>query len=158
MLISWLHLVSLTVYVGSLAGLWLVLLPALSALHSHEEQVKLLARSLKLYNPLQTASLGILILSGAFQLTALKAAYRELFLRELGMTLAWKLALSFFLIIFSVYQSMAVAHRFVRRSEQGESFSPQELQSLTRRLRVSSLAILFLAVATIWLGLRLRGA
>lgn len=158
MLISWLHLVSLTVYVGSLAGLWLVLLPALSALQSHEEQVKLLARGLKLYNPLQTASLGILILSGAFQLTDLKAAYRELFLRELGMTLTWKLALAFFLIIFSTYQSMAVAHRFVRRSEQGEPFSPRELQSLTRRLSASSLAILFLAVATIWLGLRLRGA
>jgi len=158
MLISWLHLVSLTVYVGSLAGLWLVLLPALAALQSHEEQVKLLARSLKLYNPLQTASLGILILSGALQLTALKAAYRELFLRELGMTLTWKLTLSFFLIIFSTYQSMGVAHRFVRRSEQGEPFSPQEIQSLTRRLRATSLAILLLAFATIWLGLRLRGA
>jgi len=158
MLISWLHLVSLTVYVGALAGLWFVLLPALAALQSHEQQVKLLARSLKLYNPLQTASLGILILSGALQLTALKAAYRELFLRELGMTLAWKLALSFFLIIFSTYQSMGVAHRFVRRSEQGEPFSPQEIQSLTRRLRASSLVILLLAFATIWLGLRLRGA
>lgn len=158
MLISWLHLASLTVYVGSLAGLWLVLLPALSALQSHEQQVKLLARGLKLYNPLQTASLGILILSGALQLTDLKAAYRELFLRELGMTLTWKLALAFFLIILSTYQSMAVAHRFVRRSEQGEPFSPRELQSLTRRLRASSLVILFLAVATIWLGLRLRGA
>lgn len=158
MLISWLHLVSLTVYVGSLAGLWLVLLPALSAVESHEEQVKLLARSLKLYNPLQTASLGILILSGAFQLTALKAAYRELLLRELGVTLTWKLVLSFFLIIFSTYQSMAVAHRFVRRSEQGKPFSPHELQSLIRRLQMSSLAILFLAAATIWLGLRLQGA
>ncbi len=158
MLISWLHLLSLTVYVGSLAGLWLVLLPALSAVQNHEEQVKLLARSLKLYNPVQTASLGILILSGAFQLTDLKAAYRELFLKELGMTLAWKLVFSFFLIIFSTYQSMAVAHRFVRRSEQGESFSAQELRSLTRRLKISSLAILLLAGATIWLGLRLRGA
>lgn len=158
MLVSWLHLISLAVYMGSLVGLWLMILPALSVVQNHHEQVKLLARSLKLYNPVQTGALGILILSGAFQLTDLKAAYRELFLRELGVTLALKLFLSFILVVFSTYQSMAVAHRFVRRSEQGEAFSPQELQSVARRLKISTFAILLLAGVTIWLGVRLRGA
>lgn len=157
MLISWLHLISLAVYVGSLVGLWLMVLPAVSAVENHEAQVSLLARSLKLYNPLQNGSLGVLVLSGAFQLTDLKAAYRELFLKELGVTLGVKLILSFVLIVFSTYQSMAVAHRFVRRYEGGESFPHQELLSVTKRLRVSTLFMLLLAIVTLWAGVRLRG-
>lgn len=157
MLVSWLHLMSLAVYLGSVVGLWVMLLPALSAIRDPERQARLLARSLKLYNPLQTGALGLLVLSGAFQLTNLKAAYRELFIKELGMRLGLKLILSFVLIVLSIYQSMAVAHRFVRRYEGGEPSSPKELQSLARRLRVSTLSILLLAAITVWLGMRMRG-
>lgn len=155
MLTSWFHLISLAVYLGALVGLWVMILPGLSSAASHQQQVELLTRSLKLYNPVQTAALGVLILSGALQLTELKAAYRELFLRELGLTLSLKLILSFVLVLFSTYQSMGVAHRFVRRSEAGEPCSPEELLSLTRRLKASTLAILFLAIATAWLGVQL---
>lgn len=148
---------SLALYLGSAAGLWVVLLPTLSLVKNHEGQARLLARSLKLYNPLQTGALGLLVLSGALQLTDLKAAYRELFIKEVGVTLGLKLILSFVLIVLSVYQSMAVAHRFVRRYEAGEPFSPQQLQSLSRQLRVTLLPILLLSAMTLWLGVRLRG-
>jgi len=158
MLISWLHLASLAVYLGSLVGLRVMILPALSVVKNHAEQVKLLARSLRLYNPLQIGSLGLLVLSGAFQLTDLKAAYRELFLQELGVILGLKLVFSFVLIVVSTFQSMGVAHRFVRRYEGGESFSPQELHSVTQRLRTSTIVILLLAIITLWLGVQLRGA
>ena len=157
MLISWLHLASLAVYLGSLVGLRVMVLPALSVVKNHAEQVKLLARSLRLYNPLQIGSLGLLVLSGALQLTDLKAAYRELFLKELGVILGLKLVFSFVLIGVSTFQSMGVAHRFVRRYEGGESFSPQELQSVTQRLGTSTLVILLLAIITLWFGVQLRG-
>ena len=158
MLISWLHLISLAAYLGSVVGLWLIVFPALSAVKNHQGQLELLARSLKYYNPFQTGALGVLVLSGAFQLTDLKAAYRELFIKELGVTLGLKLILSFVLIVFSTYQSMAVGHRFVRRYEGGESFSPQELQAVAQRLKATTLTILFLAIITLWLGVQLRGA
>jgi uncharacterized membrane protein len=157
MFTSWLHLMALAAYLGAVAGLWVVLLPSLATAKAHEGQVGLLARGLKRYNPLQSGALGLLVLTGAFQVTDLKAAYRELFIKELGLTLGLKLALSFLLILLSTYQSMAVAHRLVRRYEGGESPSPQELQSMVRRLRVSSLSMLFLAVITLWMGVRLRG-
>ena len=149
---------SLAAYLGSVIGLWLVLLPSLSAIKSHEGQLKLLARSLKLYNPLQTGTLGLLVLSGAFQLTELKATYRELFMKQLGVTLVLKLALSFVLIVLSTYQSMAVAHRFVRRYEGREPLSPQDLQSVARRLRISTHAILLLALMTALVGVWMRGS
>ena len=157
MLISWLHLISLAAYLGSVVGLWCIVVPALSAVSDHEGQLILLARSLKYYNPFQTAALGVLVLSGAFQLTELKAAYRELFIKELGVILGWKLILSFVLIVFSPYQSMAVGHRFWRRYKPGVSFSPQELQAVTRKLKITTLTILLLAVVTLWLGVQLRG-
>jgi len=157
MLSSWLHLTALAVYLGSVVGLSMILLPALSVIQNHEGQMKLLARCLKLYNPLQTGILGLLVLSGALQLTALKATYRELFMKELGVTLGLKLILSFVLILLSVYQSMGVAHRFVRRYEGEEPLSPQELGSVVQRLRVSALSILLLGLLTAWLGMRLRG-
>src|ERR1043165_8352964 len=123
MLNGWLHLIALFAYVGAIVGLPAMLLPAVSTIKSHEDRLALLIGGLKLYNPLQAGSLGILIFTGAFQLTELKAAYRELFAKQLGYNLGMKLLFAFFLIIVSVYQSMGIGHRL--RSEEHTS----ELQS-----------------------------
>ena len=156
MLNAWLHLIALVVYLGAIMGLSLMLLPAMSAIDKHEDKVGFLARALKFHNPLQVGALGILLFSGAFQLTELKAAYRELFVKQLGYDLGIKLLFAFFLVIVSVYQSMGIGHRFVRRYEGGESVTPLELDSVTRRLRSSNWCILLLAVITLWFGLRLH--
>lgn len=155
MLSSWLHVTALVIYLGSLVGLWLIVLPALSAVKNPEERLLMLARGLKLYNPLQIGVLGLLVITGAFQITELKSVYREFFAKELGIILGWKLVASFLLILLGTYQSMGLAHRFVRRYESGESPSDQEFHSLCRRLRTSTIIILPLALIASWLGLRL---
>ena len=156
MLNSWLHMVSLIVYLGAIVGFWAILLPSVSAIEKHDDKVGFLARGLKLYNPLQVGALGILIFTGAFQLTELKAAYRELFVKQLGYQLAVKLTFAFLLVIFSVYQSMGIGHRFVRRHEGCDAVSSQELDSIIRRLKGAHWCILILALITLWLGLGLR--
>src|ERR1044071_4917808 len=156
MLNGWLHLIALFVYLGAIVGLPAMLLPAVKTIERHDARLALLIRGLKLYNPLQVGALGILIFSGAFQLTELKAAYRELFVKQLGYNLSIKLLLAFFVVIFSVYQSMGVGHRFVRRQEGGEPVTPQELENVTRRLRTLNWCIVLLTLATLWFGLRLR--
>lgn len=133
-----------------------MLLPAASALERHESKLEFLARGLKLYNPLQVGALGILLFTGAFQLTDLKAAYRELFVKQLGYTLGLKLFFAFFLVIFSVYQSMGIGHRFVKRYEGGDPVTRGELDSIIRRLKNSNGLILIFALITLWLGLRLQ--
>lgn len=157
MLSSWLHVMALAVYLGAVVGLLAILLPCVSAMKTHEGRAELLARGLKLYNPLQTGALGVLLLSGAFQITELKAVYRGAFAQQLGATLAWKLALAFVLILFSTYQTMGVGLRFVRRQEGGDSFTPQELERTTRRLKVSTYLLLALSAVTVCVGLRLKG-
>jgi uncharacterized membrane protein len=156
MLNSWLHLIALTVYLGAVVGLWVMLLPAATTLQNHDSKVQFLTRGLKLYNPIQVGALGVLLFTGAFQLTDLKAEYRELFARQLGYNLSLKLFVAFFLVLVSVYQAMGIAHRFVKRQEGGDKVTPLEIDTTIRKLKSSNGLILILALITLWLGLRLR--
>lgn len=156
MLYSWLHLIALIVYLGAVLGFWLMLLPSVAILERHEERLQTLTRGLRFYNPLQVGALGVLLFSGAFQLTELKAAYRESFAREIAFNLGIKLFFAFLLVIFSVYQALGVGHRLVRRHEGGEAVSAEQLSAILRRLKSANWCILALAAATLWLGLRMR--
>ncbi|HSE85835.1 MAG TPA: hypothetical protein VLJ79_06425 [Candidatus Binatia bacterium] len=156
MLNSWLHLIALAAYLGAVVGLWIMLLPATSTFENHQHKVQFLARGLKLYNPIQIGALGVLLFTGAFQLTDLKAVYRELFVKQLGYNLGIKLFVAFFLVLFSVYQSMGIAHRFVKRHESADTITFQELDSIIRKLKSWNGLILILALITLWFGLRLR--
>lgn len=156
MLNAWLHLIALAVYMGGVVCLWAMLLPAASNLESHKDKIPFLARSLKLYNPIQIGALGVLLFTGAFQLTDLKAEYRELFAKQLGYNLGIKLFVAFFLVLFSVYQSMGIAHRFVKRYEAGDTITSREFDLIIRKLNSSNGIILILAIITLWFGLRLR--
>ncbi|MBI4523659.1 MAG: hypothetical protein HY695_07600 [Deltaproteobacteria bacterium] len=156
MLSTWLHFTALAVYLSALIGIGWVLFKAVSVVNSDRTQISLLVRSLKIYNPVQTGALGLLILSGAFQLTDLKAAYRENFIKELGGMLELKLFFAFILIMLSTFQSMGVAHRFVKRCEGGEACTTGDVRSVVRRLRISTLCILGCAAITFWFALHLR--
>jgi uncharacterized membrane protein len=153
---SWLHVIALTVYLGAVAALWVMLLPVASALNDRDNRARFLIRGLKLYNPVQIGALGVLLFTGAFQLTDLKAAYRELFAKQLGYNLGLKLCVAFFLVLFSVYQCMGIAHRVVKRYEGGERLTSVEIDSTIRKLKSLNWLILILALVTMWLGLRLR--
>jgi uncharacterized membrane protein len=156
MFYTWLHLIALIVYLGAVVGFWLMLLPAAAVLDKHDDKVKFLARGLKFYNPLQIGALGILLFTGAFQLTELKAAYRDTFLQQVAYTLGLKLLFAFLLVIFSVYQALGIGHRFVRRHEGGDVVSPAEIDAILRRLKSANWCILFFAAITLWLGMRLQ--
>src|SRR5512142_1223711 len=150
-----LHVLALIVYLGAIIGLSFILFSSIPALGDHESRVHLLIRGLKIYDPLNIGALGIVLFTGAFQLTELKAEYRELFVQQLGYHLALKLFFAFFLVIFSVYQCLGIGHRLVRRQEMGENITAEELAAVIRRLKVANTCIIVLAAITIWLGLRL---
>ena len=156
MLYSWLHLIALIVYLGAVVGFWVMLLPSVAVLDRHEDKVRFLARGLKFYNPLQVGALGVILFSGAFQLTELKAAYREMFIQQLAYKLGIKLAFTFFLVIFSVYQALGIGHRFVKRVEGGDEVNSEDLSRITRRLTGANWLILIFAAITLWFGMGLR--
>lgn len=156
MIYSWLHLIALIVYLGAVIGFWLMLLPSVAILEKHDEKLRFLARGLKFYNPLQVGALGIILFTGAFQLTEIKAAYREMFFKHLAYNLGIKLLFAFLLVIVSVYQALGVGHRFVKRVEGGGEVKPEELASIIRRLTSANWLMLIFAAITLWFGLRLR--
>ena len=156
MFYSWLHVIALMVYLGAIIGFWLMLLPAVATLEKHDEKVRYFVRGLKFYNPLQVGSLGIILFTGAFQLTELKAAYRETFIEFVAYKLSIKLLFAFLLVMFSVYQALGIGHRFVRRSEGGEGVTPEQLRSIISRMTGANWCILVFSVITLWLGLRLH--
>lgn len=156
MFYSWLHLIALVVYLGAVIGFWLMLLPAVAVLDKHDEKVRFFVRGLKFYNPLQVGSLGIILFTGAFQLTELKAAYRENFFKYLEYNLFIKLIFAFLLVMFSVYQALGIGHRFVRRTEGGDEVNPEQLRSIIKRMTSANWGILLFAAITLWLGLRLH--
>ncbi len=155
MLSFWLHLVALTVYLGSLVGFWVLGISQLSGLQTHESQVVLLIHRLKVYNPVQIGALGVLIVTGAFQLTDLKDTHRALYTREFGESLSLKLLLAFVVIILSTYQALGVGHRFVRRSEAPEPVSPGEFRSVATKLRILTLVIFITTLVTVWVSIRI---
>jgi uncharacterized membrane protein len=155
-IVSSLHLLALTAYLGAVAGLWLIVFPGFSSLEDHQARIKLLGRSLRIYNPVQCGALGVLVLTGAIQVTDLKNAYRGAFAQAFGATLGWKLLFAFILILLSTYQSMGVALRFVRRSDAGENITPPELDSVARRIRGSTPPLLLLSILIVWFALQLR--
>ena len=156
MFYSWLHLIALVVYLGAVVGFWLMLLPAVGVLEKHEDRVRYFVRGLKFYNPLQVGSLGIILFTGAFQLTELKAAYRETFIEYLAYRLGLKLLFAFLMVMFSVYQALGIGHRFVRRTEGGDEVTPEQLRSIISRMTSANWGILLFAAITLWLGLRLQ--
>ncbi|HXG53602.1 MAG TPA: hypothetical protein VNN77_19550 [candidate division Zixibacteria bacterium] len=156
MLSSWLHVLALTIYFGSAVSLSALLLPALGALEDRNERALALATALRFYNPLHIGALGVALLTGAFELTALKAVYREAFMSEIGYNLAVKLLFVFLLVMCSVYQAMGIGHRFVKRQENEGIVPPEELDRVTRRLKAANWCILSLALIGFWLGLRLQ--
>jgi len=156
MLLRWLHLAALLAYGGSVLGIWLIFIPVASTIENFAERVKLTVRAFKIYNPLQIGSLGILVMTGAYQITALKAHYRQSFLQELGWMLGWKLILAFLLILFSTYQSMGLAHRFVRKVEGDIAVSEEEVKTLFRRFQSSAVLLAVLTLAASLAGLFLH--
>ena len=81
------HLLGLTVFVGSSVTVLVVLLPMADQIADLREKQRFLAQGLKAYNPLNIGALGILIMTGAFNLTSYKTTARPKVLRPAGRSL-----------------------------------------------------------------------
>jgi hypothetical protein len=149
----WLHLVSLAAYFGATLAFVLVILPAVERLESHEERLRLLSAMLQRLNPLLIGVLGVLVMTGAFSLTAYKARLRGEFFTRIGEPLTLKLVLAFFFINGVTYVAFGLAHRIVRAVQWGDPVPPERLAALVRRMRTGSIVNLLLAAWIIWVAL-----
>ncbi|TMA71929.1 MAG: hypothetical protein E6J72_21090 [Deltaproteobacteria bacterium] len=149
----WLHLTSLAAYFGATLAFVLVMLPTVERIESHEERLRVLAAMLRRLNPLLIGVLGVLVMTGAFSLTAYKARLRGEFFTRIGEPLTLKLVLAFFFINGVTYVAFGLAHRIVRAVEWGDPVPPERLASMVRRMRAGSIVNLALAAWIVWVAL-----
>jgi uncharacterized membrane protein len=154
----WAHLLGLVAYGGSTLALLVMVLPAADAAGDAAAQRTSLARGLRVYDPLAIAALGIIVMSGAFNLTAYKDALRGEFFARLGWLLVWKLSLAFLVIIVGTYITFGLGHRIVRAEILEQPADPAWLASMRRRLAYACVLVLVLLAAATWLGLGLGHA
>ena len=147
------HIISLTLHIGLVVALWRILLPALRQESLREGRADLLARVLRIYNPVQIGLLGIVTLTGASRITDLKSLHGAFYAQELGSDLAVKLLLAFFVIMLGTWQCMGIAHRFVRLHESPEGVTAEGTAAVLRKLDRSSVVMLAFLAATLWAGL-----
>jgi hypothetical protein len=151
-----LHLLALSVYLGSTVALVLVLLPAASAIEDPALRRRVLARGLKPYNLLSVGALGVLIMTGASSLTdwkrTLGPAYGQLLWPLVG-----KLSLTFVLTMVGTWLSFGIAHRLVRAELGALPVEPEREASMVKRLIAGGWLAIVLAVWTTWVGLSLAG-
>lgn len=151
----WLHLVSLAAYFGATLAFVVVVLPTVERLDSHEQRLRMLAVALSRLNPLAIGVLGVLVMTGAFSLTAYKARLRGEFFTRIGEPLTLKLVLVFFLINGVTYVAFGLGHRIVRAVEWGDAMPPEKLAGMIRRMRAGSIVNLVLAAWIVWVALAL---
>jgi hypothetical protein len=154
----WAHLLAFAVYTGATVALVAVALPVIAREEDPDRRARLAAGVLRIYDPLSIAALGVSIMTGAFSLTAYKAALRGAFFERLGGPLAWKLFFTFLLVNLAAYMAFGIGHRVVRAVDGGQPPDAAQLASFLRRLRMSSLLALVLIAMITWVALGLGAA
>jgi hypothetical protein len=153
----WLHVGAFAAYAIATAALLLIGVPLIHAADP-ADRARRAAAVLRLYDPFSLAALGTAIMTGAFNLTAYKAALGARFFDRLGPPLAWKLLYTFLLINVATYIAFGIGHRLVRAVDFGEAPDPQRLGSMLRRLVVSAVLALVLLGVIWWEATRLTSA
>jgi len=149
----WLHLLSFSIYFGATAAVPLICLPMASAESEPRRRLGVLAGFMRVYDPLTIAVLGIVLMTGAYSLTGFKDALRADFFRQMGGMLMWKLGWFFVLVNVAAYMAFGLGNRLVRRHHEGEEVDPAWVDSMIRRLRVSSVLALLLCALIVWIAL-----
>lgn len=149
----WLHLAALAVYAAATAALMTIAVPRARRRSDAEQRLQLIASALRIYDPLAIAALGVLVVTGAFQLTGYKAALGPRFFASLGIALAWKLLFAFLLINLAAYAAFGVGHRLVLRAHDPEPVAQAWLDGMLKRLQVASLLALLLVAVIVWISM-----
>ncbi len=151
----WLHLLGLAVYFGSGITMVAIFFPLASQILLPQEQHRFLAQGLRIYNPLSMGALGVVLMTGAFNLTSYKAILGPHFFSRVGLVLGLKLLLVFLVINVSAFVSVGLGHRLVRMHLGGETMEPERLTRTFKRMRTFTIVALVLTGIIVFVSLNM---
>lgn len=143
------HLLATGLYLGATAGLALFTVPQARRTDDGAARRTALARSLRIYDPLAIALLGVMVMTGAWSITDYKQSLGTSYFADFGAHLVWKLGLAFLVVMSGTYIAFGLGHRLVRQDEWGEEVDEPKLRSMTSRLAGAAWFTVALTVATI---------
>lgn len=153
-MLLWLHLVATGLFVGATAGLALFTVPRARRTADPAARRGLLARTLRVYDPLAIALLGVMVMTGAWSITGYKETLGASYFASFGEHLVRKLALAFLVVMSGTYVAFGLGHRLVRQDEWGEAVDEARLAGMVRRLNAAAWLTVGLTAATIAVALR----
>jgi uncharacterized membrane protein len=146
-IVFWLHMLATVTWIGSLVAISLLVLPAARRTLKPAEQLAFLAAMQKRLEPVAWFSMGILVVTGLFQLSA--NPHYDGFLSTSGqwsIAILVKHSLAIIMAVVSAIQTWEVLPKIHRTLLRAEKAAPGELESLQRRETLLLRANLILAV------------
>lgn len=143
------HLLATGLYLGTTAGLALFTVPQARRVTDGAARRTALAHSLRIYDPLAIALLGVMVMTGAWSITELKQTLGTNYFIDFGAHLIWKLGLAFLVVMSGTYIAFGLGHRLVRQDEWGEEIDEAKLRGMTTRLAGAAWLTVALTIATI---------
>ena len=143
------HLLGVSVFLGATVMLALLLPSVGKEATDPVARREQYAAVFRIYDPIAIAALGVVVMTGAWSLTAYKAAMGPEFGR-VASQLAGKLGLAFFVVMFGVYLSMGICHRIVRAAQGALPITDAGLAGQIRRLQASAWVTIAVTAFTMW--------
>jgi uncharacterized membrane protein len=145
-------------YFGAQFALIYMLLPAAQSAGNEQARRAALIAGFRFYNPFVLAALGVVLMTGAFRITDLKAEMMADYFARIGQPLALKLALAFAVIFVQTYITFGLAFRIARQEDiaahgDGEPFPPERIDSMLKRIRSAAWVTIVLSAAVIFVSL-----
>jgi len=153
-MLFWFHLVTTGIYLGATVGLALFTVPQARRTADPGARRTLLARTLRIYDPLAIALLGVMVMTGAWSITGYKESLGTSYFADFGEHLVWKLGLAFLVVMSGTYIAFGLGHRLVRQEEWGEEVDDARLGSMVSRLGGAAWITVALTIATIVIAVR----
>lgn len=154
-LLSWLHLLGVTISIGS--GLYFVLVtyPSLKGFEDRYQRIKILAENLKYFHPLFLFGICMVFVTGAMRLTDLKIGFGTSYYAELGTVLLWKFGMTMVIFLIGSMQCFGMGLKLGRMAN-GVIPGDIELQEryANKIKRAMSINLVFLII-TLFIGLKI---
>src|SRR5436305_3091084 len=153
-LIVWLHVLALSGYFGAQFGMLYMLLPAAAAAPDEAARRAALIRRFKFYSPFSIGMLGLLVITGAWRLTDLKASMKLNYFALIGRPLSIKLLLAFLVIFIQTYIAMGLVYRIGRQEEvaahgDGPAFTVEQVDRILLQARRMAWVTIILTAAIV---------
>lgn len=152
-MLLWIHLLATGAFLGATLGLALFTVRHARDASDPRRRRARLAWVLKIYDPFAIALLGMMVMTGAWSITNLKAEMGGAYFASVGAFFATKLTLAFFVVMSGTWVSMGIGHRVVREEQWGEDVDERVLNGRLRRLSGAAWTTVLLTLVTIWISL-----